>query len=439
MLNRIISYFLLTILISLSTQVSCQDYNKNGKFGTYDAVPGYKSDKNIINLQPLVDKASAGDTIVLLPGFYSGPVYINKPGITIDGNYNSTVTGMGIESVFIINTDSVTIKNMIITNTGGSHNRLDAAVKIKGDYNIVENCRISEALFGVDIYQSKFNKITHNEISSLSRRKQALKGDAIRLWYSTNNMISFNYWHDVRDMVVWYSSNNTFKSNLSVGNRYSIHFMYAHNNRIEDNEFYENSVGVFLMYSERTVMTGNTIMKSTGVSGMCVGMKETSSNLILNNRFIYSSQGIHLDVSPFVPEKINTISNNEIAFCGVGIYFHSNQEGNLIKNNYLHNNLIQVEAAGKTANLNKWDNNYYDDYEGFDRDDDNIGDTPYSLYSYVEHLWTFNRDIKFFYGSPLLLVLDFLERLAPFSPPKFVLRDKKPMYLWNEKDMQSNK
>jgi len=435
MIRQFNNYIIFFLLIVLSTQLIGQEK----QFGNLAPITGFPYEDTSISLQQFVDKALPGDVIMLEPGFYTGPVYIKTNGITIDGSSLVTVSGLGIESVFNIDADSVTLRNMLITNTGGSHNRLDAGVKITGDYNTVENCRISESLFGVDIYQSKYNRVIHNEISSLSRRERALKGDAVRLWYSTNNLVKHNYWHDVRDMVVWYSSENIFEGNLGIGNRYSIHFMYSHNNRIKNNEFYENSVGVFLMYSEETVMTGNVIMKSTGVSGMCLGMKETSSNQILNNRFIYSSEGIHIDVSPFVPEKINTIANNEIAFCGVGIFFHSNQEGNLFKENYFHNNLIQVEAAGKTANLNKWDNNYYDDYEGFDRDDDNIGDTPYSLYSYVEHLWTFNRNIKFFYGSPLLLVLDFLERLAPFSAPKFVLRDKEPMYIWKEKNIEKER
>ena len=430
-------YFHITVLVLLTLSIQLTGQEK--KYGNYAPIAGFTNGDNSIPLQPFIDNASPGDVIILKPGFYTGPAYIKKDGITIDGNSLVTISGLGIESVFIIDADSVTLRNMIITNTGGSHNRLDAGVKITGDYNTVENCRISECLFGVDIYQSKHNRVIHNEISSLSRRDRALKGDAIRLWYSTNNVVKHNYWHDVRDMVVWYSSENHFEGNLGIGNRYSIHFMYSHNNRIKDNEFYGNSVGVFLMYSEKTVMTGNTIMQSTGVSGMCLGMKETSSNQILNNRFIYSSEGIHIDVSPFVPEKTNTISNNEIAFCGVGIFFHSNQEGNRFNKNYFHNNLIQVEAAGKTANLNKWFNNYFDDYEGFDKDEDNVGDTPYSLYSYVEHLWTFNRNIKFFYGSPLLLVLDFLERLAPFSAPKFVLRDKEPIYIWEEKNVEKER
>ena len=90
-----------------------------------------------------------------------------------------------------------------------------------------------------------------------------------------------------------------------------------------------------------------------------------------------------------------------------------------------------MEAEGKTANLNRWISNYYDDYQGFDKDGDNIGDTPYNLFSYVEHLWSFDKDVKFFYGSPLLLILDFLERLAPFSEPKLVLRDKSPIFKWD--------
>jgi nitrous oxidase accessory protein len=422
---------LITLLLSIGL-FSNNLFSQQSSYGTHKPIEGFKNESKPINLQTIVNMANPGDTILLKPGFYTGPITIKTPGLIIDGQSLASVSGMQKESVFYIETHNVTIKNLIIKNSGGSHDKIDCGVKIKGDSNIVENCRIEECLFGIDIFQSNYNKILHCEISSLTRRSKALKGDAIRLWYSTNNLVKHNYWHHVRDMVVWYSSENRFEGNKGVGNRYSIHFMYAHNNKIQYNEFYDNSVGVFLMYSEETIMTHNIIMRSTGESGMCLGMKETSSNQILHNRFIYSSEGIHIDVSPFVPEKQNTIANNEIAFCGYGVFFHTNQEGNLFKENYFHNNLVQVFPEGKTANLNKWDNNYFDDYQGFDKNDDNVGDTPYALYSYVEHLWTFNRNIKFFYGSPLLLVLDFLERLAPFSEPKFVLRDKKPMYKWDD-------
>jgi len=412
-----------------------QDHEK--VFGTYYPIDLDLSFEHAIYLQPIIDKANAGDTIVLKEGMYLGPIVINKDSIVLDGLGKCEINGLGKESVITIEAKHVVVKNFQIENSGGSHDRIDCGVKILGSHAIVDNCRIKECLFGVDIFKSDSNYISHCEITSLSRREKALKGDAIRLWWAKGNTVHGNYWHEVRDMVVWYSLGNLFEENLGIGNRYSIHFMYAHNNRIRANEFYENSVGVFLMYSEKTIMTDNLIVGSMGISGMCLGMKETSSNQILNNRFIYSAEGIHVDVSPFVPDQLNTIQGNEIAFCGSGMFFHTNQEGNIITKNYFHSNLANVIAQGRTANGNVWKDNYFDDYQGFDRDGDNVGDTPYELYSYVEHLWDFNKDIKFFYGSPLLVILDFLERLAPFSEPKFVLRDKSPKYMWEDKKIMN--
>jgi len=421
-------YFPFFILVFITTKALSQE----PLFGTYYKFQVTATNYDTISLQPIIDNTSPYDTLLLKPAVYTGPIFISTNGIVIDGQGKAIVDGLKKSSVFFINADSVQVKNCIIRNSGGLHDKIDAGVTIKGNYNLIENCKIEECLFGVDIFQSDHNQIIHNDIISLSERSVALKGDAIRLWYSKYNIIRGNYWHDVRDMVVWYSGQNLFQENKGVGNRYGIHFMYAHNNRIQNNELINNSVGVFLMYSERTIMTGNYIMGNHRGSGMCLGMKETSSNQILNNRFIYSTEGIHIDVSPYVPEQTNTIEHNEIAFCGSALYFKTKQEGNLIKNNYFHNNLSQISLDATTERFNKWDNNYWDDYQGFDKNGDNIGDIPYKLYSYVEHLWDFNKNVKFFYGAPILAVLDFLERLAPFSKPKFILEDKKPMYHWVE-------
>ena len=402
--------------------------------GLQTKITPFESNENQVFLNTLLKNLKPGDTLKLKPGFYTGPATIKVPNVVIDGGGKATISGMDNESVIYVKADSVSILNLHITNSGDSPDRLDAGVKIiEANHTIIKNNLIDECLFGVDIFKSDACIVEHNDISSIKRKPLALKGDAIRLWYSTNNKILFNYWHEVRDMVVWYSSENHFEGNKGVGNRYSIHFMYAHNNRIHKNKFYGNSVGIFLMYSEQTILTENLIQGSVGSTGMCLGLKETSSNQILNNRFLYSAYGIHYDVSPFVPEKINTVEGNEIAFCNVGMLFHSDQEGNLIQNNYLHDNLTQVYARGKTANNNKFNGNYWSDYQGFDKNEDNIGDVPYKLYSYSEHLWAFNKNVKFFYGAPILEVLDFLERLAPFSKPKFVLRDNNPIYKWEYK------
>jgi len=423
----LIEFLFLTLFFSPILSLHSQN-NEPGTLYSFDNIT--VDTANAIPLQPIIDKALPGDTVLLKPGFYTGPVTITKNNITIDGQGKSVISGLNKRSVIYIKSDSNNILNLKIIQSGRSHDQIDCGISIRGNFNTVKNCRIEDCLFGLDIQNAHLNKILHCEISSKLDRNLAFKGDAIRLWYSKNNLVKHNYWHHVRDMVVWYSAENIFEENKGIGNRYSIHFMYSHNNKILNNEFYKNSVGIFLMYSEKTLMVGNTIMQSNGTSGMCLGMKETSSNQILNNRFIYSAIGIYVDVSPFVPSKMNTIENNEIAFCGMGVKFLSNQEGNLFKHNYFHDNLAQVTVEAKTANRNKWINNYFDDYQGFDRDGDNLGDTPYRLFSYVEHLWDFNENVRFFYGAPILVILDFLERLAPFSSPKFILEDKKPLFHW---------
>ncbi len=69
-------------------------------------------------------------------------------------------------------------------------------------------------------------------------------------------------------------------------------------------------------------------------------------------------------------------------------------------------------------------------------DKDGIGDKPYELYSYADRIWRDLPYAQFFKGSPILETLDFLERLAPFSKPDMLVRDKKPM---KEKFQQQRK
>jgi len=423
---KIKNIYLMKITIFIFLLFGCL-FSQDFKPGLLVPFKGYKDSSTVYSMQEIIDHAQPGDTINLNPGHYRGPGKIDKNNLVINGLNHAEVSAGGFGSVFYITADSVHLLNMKIVNSGHSHDKVDCGVSIRGNYNSVENCLITDCLFGVDLQDSKNNIIIHNEITSKDKDK-AMQGDAVRLWYSFSNKIQHNYWYNVRDMVVWYSEENLFEGNLGIGNRYSIHFMFAHNNRIQNNEFYESSTGVFLMYSERTIMVGNTIARCSGPSAMCLGLKETSSNQIINNRFIQSAQGIYIDTSPYVLEKKNIIEDNEIAFCRVGIQFHSNQEGNVFRNNQLIGNLEQVAVRGRTANGNKWESNYWDDYQGFDQDTDNVGDTPYQLLSYTEHLWSTNQKVKFFYGSPILLILDFLERLAPFSKPLFILKDKKPVF-----------
>lgn len=375
--------------------------------------------------QPLVDAAKSGAVLTPEPGTYSGPVVIDKP-LTIDGQDRVTIDAGGKGSVIYLDTDNAAVRNLHLTNSGESHNDIDAGIQVRGNFNIIKDNVIDDCLFGVDLQQSNNNILRRNHISS-KPMDLGVRGDAIRLWYSFNNKVTDNVITGSRDTVVWYSKDNLIARNTASGGRYALHFMYSKANDVEDNHYTDNSVGIFLMYSDDVVVRNNTISRAVGATGMGIGSKESSGLVIENNRLLNNATGIYLDVSPYQPDTTNRITNNLIAYNGIGIQFHNDWTGNIIEDNRFQDNLTQVVVrGGGGAARNQWHGNYWDDYTGFDRDHDGTGDTPYESYAYADRLWMDVSLAQFFMGSPMLEVLDFLERLAPFSPPKLLLRDAAP-------------
>jgi nitrous oxidase accessory protein len=377
--------------------------------------------------QALVDAAESGAVLTPAPGTYAGPVVIDK-ALTIDGGDKVTIDGGGKGTVVLIKTNGATLKNLHITNSGNSHNDIDAAVQVRGNFNVIKDNQIDDCLFGVDLQQSEDNIVRRNHISS-KPVELGIRGDAIRLWYSFRNKITDNVIRDSRDTVVWYSRDNLIARNDARRGRYSLHFMYSQTNRVEDNHYEGNTVGIFLMYSDGVIVRNNLIANAAGVTGVGIGFKETSDVTIQNNRVLYCAVGLYLDVSPYQPGTTNRIRDNLVAYNGIAVRFLNDWQGNAFIGNKFQGNIAQVVVSGgKTASHNHWEGNYWDDYEGFDRNGDGVGDTPYSLYAYADRLWMDVPPAQFFKGSPLLEVLDFLERLAPFSAPDLMVRDERPLW-----------
>ena len=388
-------------------------------------VPAFVLAGNHPPLQPLIDEAEEGAILLLDAGTYAGPVIIDKP-LTLDGQGKVTIDAGGKGSVVVLNTDGAIVRNLHLTNSGESHNDIDSGVQVRGRFNVISDNLIDNCLFGVDLQQSEHNIVRRNRISS-KPFELGTRGDAIRLWYSFENKITGNEIEDSRDMVVWYSANNTIARNTSSNSRYSLHFMYSRYNLVEENHYYNNTVGVFLMYSDGVVLKNNYIAHASGSTGVGIGFKETSDVTVEGNKILYCASGLYIDVSPFQPDTVNVFSNNLIAYNGIGIRFLNDWKGNEFRQNRFVDNLTQVAvSSGKTANRNIWAGNHWSDYEGFDEDQDGVGDTPYELYVYADRLWQDVPYAQFFKGSPVLEVMDFLERLAPFTEPRILVRDERP-------------
>jgi nitrous oxidase accessory protein len=393
--------------------------------------PLYERDKRVHGLKPfqaLVDAAKPGDVLRPPPGNYAGPVVLTKV-LTIEGDGAVTIDSGDRGTVFSVQTDGVVLRGLHLTGSGDSHDTDDSCLDVRGHRNVLENLVIDNCLFGIDLKQSNDNVLRKNKVRS-KPVDLGVRGDGLRLWYSHRNLVEGNEISDSRDMVAWYSNDNIYRRNVGTRSRYSIHFMFARDNIVEYNRFYDNAVGVYFMYTEGGVLRHNLISHATGATGMAIGFKEASNTLIEGNEVIYCAIGIGSDLSPFQPDSKIWVKNNRFAFNGIAVQFTSELGGNVLTDNLFEGNLTNVVQAGRgKAGLNDWTGNYWDDYKGFDRDGNGTGDTPYELYAYADQIWIELPMARFFKTAPVMELLDFLERLAPFSSPELTLKDATPKFV----------
>ena len=380
-------------------------------------------------LQDAINNASPGDVIKLGDAVYEGGITINKPLTIIGEGKNAHIKGSGKGTVVKIIASNVTLQNLKISGSGNDLGELDAGISCdKANNVVVTQNELTDVLFGVDLKECSSSKITENNITSKKGASLGFRGDAVRLWYSHENLVENNYIYDSRDMVAWYASHNKFLKNKAVGSRYSLHFMYANQNLVENNEFIGNTVGMFFMYSAGSTVRSNLVMDSDGAFGIGIGLKDVSDFTIEKNTLIYNARGVLLDNSPFQPGSTIKFYENKILHNVVGVYFHATQGTSIFENNDFIGNMdiVANDTPGDKMALNEWRKNYFDEYESFDRDKDGYGDTPFLHLSYVDQLWHYYPNLQFFYGSSVFSVLNFLAKLAPFSEPIELLNDQTP-------------
>lgn len=375
-------------------------------------------------IQALIDMAQPGQEIVPPPGRYKG-IKVTKP-VILDGKGKVTFDGQGEGSVLWVMTDGATVRNLRLVNSGTSHPEQDAAIQVRGSGNVIEDNVMADTLFGLALEKSDRNIVRRNRYSGKPVNIQR-RGDGVKLWYSNDNEISENVFEGGRDIVFWYANGNKFKGNRQSGGRYGLHLMKAADNIAEGNLFIDNMTGISMMYDTGDVIRNNYVAKANGAVGTCLSLKESSDVVIENNDLMYCSSGIAIDVAPYEPGTKNQISGNRIAFNDIGISFLNDWKDSVFTGNLLTGNITEVAIyGGGSAKRNSWDGNRWEDYQGFDRNGDGVGDKPHRLYGYAGRVWMDVPNTKFFKGSPLLEVLDFLDRLAPFSEPTLLLEDKHP-------------
>ena len=382
-------------------------------------------------LQKAIDKAPVFSVLKLPKGIYIGNITISKPLTLIGKEEGVIIQGEKNSNVITINSSNIKLENLKIINSGTRRDTLDAAILVNNSKNVeLKNLIIQKSHIGIFLDYVSNSIIEGNKISSNDPNID-LRGDGVRLWFSNNNKIINNSFKNVRDIVLMQSNDNEITNNKMEDCRYSVLTTHSNNTKIQNNEIINSSVGIYLQASKGGYVSKNTIKGALG-SATSVGMllRGASDTRVENNYMGMCNQAFYIDNSPMKQGLKNWIYDNQIMYSTSGFNLRGFSLRNVMKGNILLGNMdnIMTESYKGRMNANEIEGNYWDDYEGFDFDKDNIGDSSYKKYLYIDQIWVKNPEVKFFYGSPILSILNFILKMAPFVEPIFLIEDKKPIF-----------
>jgi nitrous oxidase accessory protein len=380
-------------------------------------------------LQRAIDRAEPGAVIELGSGVIEDQITIDK-ALTLKGAGAKTILkGPGHGTVVTIRSSHVRLEGLRIQGSGHRRERLDAAVKMDGVSDVaVKRCTIEESLFGIVAERSSDLKFEENSIRSFPEKVVDNRGDFIRLWGSRNVTVRGNRLERGRDLSVTRSRNVLIADNRIRNARYGILAAMDSNLSALDNRIRNVYAGVFIQGGRDLNISGNILFDTRTPTGTGVLIAHGRNIHIHNNLLMACAQAFYIDASPVEMEMRRYLVHNAVVDNITALHFHAALRNNTIRDNDFFGNLHDVERDIPKAKREHNDiaMNYWDRYRGFDRDGDGIGDTPYRVLIYADKLWQNDHRMKFFYATPILSLVDFIERLAPFDAPEELLEDPKP-------------
>jgi nitrous oxidase accessory protein len=396
-------FFFISVAVSAKQIVVCESC-------------GIKTIKEAIKI------ANDGDEVFIKKGIYKEQnITINK-SISLIGEKGAIIDGEFKGGGLIFEANNFKIKGLKIVNVSTSYTVEYAAIKvIKVDGFIIEDCTLENVFFGILIEKSKRGIIRNNKISS-NRKGEASSGNGIHIWSGEKMEVYNNEMWGLRDGIYFeFVKNSTIYKNFSHNNiRYGLHFMFSNNNVYHHNEFRNNGAGVAVMFSKFIVMHHNKFRLNWGSASYGLLLKEIYDAEIYDNLFEQNTIGLNAEGCTRINYKNNIFLRNGWAIKIAGACY-----ANIFLNNDFMSNSLDL-AYNSNINDNKFDNNYWSEYTGYDLDKNGIGDVPYrpvKLFSYIVNK---TPQALVLLRSLFVDIVNFSEKVSPVFTPDDLM-DNNPL------------
>ncbi len=375
----------------------------------------------LCSIKSAIKLSANGDTIRILPGVYKEGNLVVQKSIVLIGIEYPVLDGENKFEIFTVAANDVSIIGLRMINTGvGSINDISAINAIEANRLRVLNNQLENTFFGIHLSNSKHCLVKGNIIHSNAHAEHQI-GNGIHAWKCDSVTVRNNTVSGHRDGIYFeFVTNSLVENNFSHHNiRYGLHFMFSHNDEYRFNIFQNNGAGVAVMYTKKVKMIHNRFEDNWGAASYGLLLKDIGDAEIQNNRFTKNTVAVYMEGSSRCHFLSNVFSNN-----GWAVKMQANCDDNYFTKNSFLSNTFDMATNGSLV-LNQVDANYWDKYEGYDLNNDKVGDVPYhpvSLYSMVVEKMP---SAVMLWRSFLVYLLDRTEKVIPSITPEN-LKDNHP-------------
>ncbi len=385
------------------------------------------------NLQGAIDRADAGDRLLLSAGIYSGPILLSRP-VKIIGGPGVIVRGSGKGNVITVKSGGVILSGLTVTGSGLLLETQDSGIFLSREATgaIVENNLIDNNLIGVYIWGAEQSVVRNNIIRGRQDLRVNERGNGIQIWNAPGALVEGNDIQFGRDGIfVTTSRENIFRGNIIHNLRFAVHYMYTNKSQVINNISRNNEIGYAIMFSTHVDVVGNQSVndRERGILFNYANRIRVTGNRVTGGAekciFIYNSNK-------------NIFHDNLLADCQIGVQFTAGSEKNEITGNAFVNNRIQVKYVG--TRWLEWSRdgrgNYWSDNSAFDLDGNGIADSAYRPNDLTDQiLWRY-PSAKLLINSPAVQLLKWAQSAFPALHPGGVI-DSAPL-MKMPKEMRRN-
>ena len=366
--------------------------------------------------------AMGKDTILVEKDTYHERNLIIDKAIVLKGMDYPTLEGEHLYEIISVKADNVTIDGFRLQHSGQSSVIDFAGIKIYNRHKVVIiNNILDDTFFGI-YSQNGINCQIKNNIITAHQREEQQSGNGIHCWKSDSMQIIGNTISGHRDGIYFeFVTHSIIWRNYSYKNlRYGLHFMFSSDDAYITNRFEANGSGVSVMYSHGVKMFNNYFKENWGDAAYGILLKEISDSYIQGNHFEKNTSGIYMEGASRILVEKNIFKNN-----GFGLKIQASCMDIVLQSNNFIGNTFDVGTNGSLV-LNKFDGNYWDKYEGYDLNKDNIGDIPYRPVSMYSMIIEKNPPAMMLFRSLIATLMDKTEKVIPSLTPEN-LKDNHPL------------